>query len=71
MIPRPEATTAATSSALSPEPASAGPTPPSARAPWQLAQARAKTACPAAGSPPAVSAAAGASAAKGCHWASP
>ncbi len=71
MIPRPVATTPATVAAVRPEPASRGPTPPSAFGPWQTAQAVAKTCAPAAASPVATSAAGAAEGSKGCQRARP
>ncbi len=71
IVPRPVATTASTSSAVSPLPRSAGPTPPVASAPWHPAQVAAKTDAPRAGvSRRAAAAAAGADGENGCHSAS-
>ncbi len=71
IAPCPEATTSATSSAVSPLPASAGPIPPDASAPWQPAQLAANTASPRVASPCTADSAAGAVGENGCHSASP
>ena len=70
IAPCPDATTAAACPAVSPLPASAGPTSPEASAPWHPAQFSAKTVAPRA-TFPAAGAAVGADGSNGTHFASP